>query len=395
MKSFFNPFSDKRHEYSDYEPYDLSELGRIAREAEKASGKIKDPDSKIRCLTLAIEEIGLIIDNSILVKRKMDQAGEFYDPVEIQNQIDLAISIRKRLELKIHELQLAELQPGITKQNESGNKADEEQDKALSKAVDSTPDKPNMTVKEVAEYINKSPSWIYQNAPLKAIPSTKIGGEYGFIKVHINAWLEAGCPKNWEPVKSATSNGKPAEVNSEKKQEKRPEYTFQVPRELFTNVFVEKGYLTEPNAIKTADRLGDPPKGKDCSPIEWKGSLKSLFTFILVLDLLQLLKSDPSNFRPQKSYPNEGDGIELAPLMRNFELEKYLDDGKITRYRVGVMDALNNIMENAKRNSGKEVPFKESLKSYYDGKINIAKKFEKGIDLNMLKIVSDTIHGNK
>jgi hypothetical protein len=57
---------------------------------------------------VAIKKIDRIINNSISLNQKMEQDGEFYDPVEFWNQVDQVKNAKKGLELEIQELRLAE-----------------------------------------------------------------------------------------------------------------------------------------------------------------------------------------------------------------------------------------------------------------------------------------------
>jgi excisionase family DNA binding protein len=176
---------DPRLDFSGYEPYELSEIGPIAKRAERASNKLKTPDAKIRHLALAIEKISLIIDNSLLVNQRVEQEGEFYDPVDFWNQVDQAKSIRNRLGMQIKELELAK--------EESGNPEVPIEPAAT---IVNTPipelkeSDEVMDIEGIVKYLKSSKSTIYHMASEGEIPSIKIGGRRMFVKRQIDKWLE-------------------------------------------------------------------------------------------------------------------------------------------------------------------------------------------------------------
>lgn len=47
-----------------------------------------------------------------------------------------------------------------------------------------------MSVDEVAEYLGKSPQWVYKNRDKRGIPHTPVGGSLRFKKSLVDAWLE-------------------------------------------------------------------------------------------------------------------------------------------------------------------------------------------------------------
>ncbi len=53
-----------------------------------------------------------------------------------------------------------------------------------------------LTVKEVAQYLDKSSSWVYEMIKKGTIPFTKIGGGYQFQKKRIDSWMKR---KSYEP----------------------------------------------------------------------------------------------------------------------------------------------------------------------------------------------------
>jgi excisionase family DNA binding protein len=188
------PDSDDYMDLSGYEPYELSEISRIARKAEKDSGKLKTLDVKISHLTLAVEKISLIINNSLLANQIVEQEGHSYDTVDFWNQVDQAKSTRSRLELQIKELQLAKAEEA-----ESGN-PEAPINGAVSVVETSTPDlnmaDEVMDVEGVAKYLKSSRSTIYHIASNREIPSVKMGGRRIFLKNQIDEWLQDRLKKN-------------------------------------------------------------------------------------------------------------------------------------------------------------------------------------------------------
>jgi hypothetical protein len=91
---------------SNFIPYDLSEIDIIAKKAEKICNKSKTTNTKIRHLMLALEKIDLRINNSILAYRDLEKEGEISDPEIFDGHLEQAKSIRKRLEIAVHEYQL-------------------------------------------------------------------------------------------------------------------------------------------------------------------------------------------------------------------------------------------------------------------------------------------------
>jgi excisionase family DNA binding protein len=250
-------------------------------------------------------------------------------------------------------------------------------------APSKTPEK-NMTLKEVAAYLKRGTRTIYKWAKSGEIPCHKpAGNNYIFIRSEIDEWIRAGKPKIQKPAISETAL------------ENQPEYFFKVQSELFTDIFVEHGYLTKPNGERMAARFKAPPKEKNVPKIEWEKGMKSLLTFILVLEQFELIKTDESNITPQSlTLDGKDDGVALDPLIsNNFIVKKGgQSPSTISRTRTKIMNTFNNIQGKIKMGS-KDMTFKELLKYYYQNKdiITIAKEFKDGVDWTILKIFYDNV----
>jgi excisionase family DNA binding protein len=247
----------------------------------------------------------------------------------------------------------------------------------------------NMTLKEVAKCLRKSTRTIYKWAESGEIPCYKpAGNTYLFIRSEIDTWKRSNKLKRQKPATP--------EINLENQATEKPTYIFKVPPELFTNVFVKHGYLTKPNAEKMADRFKAIPKGNDGSPIEWEKKLKSLLTFILVLEQFELIETDESNRKllPSLAINGKEDLIILAPfVLDNFIIKA---GGKsaasISRARINIINTLGDMREKAKTASKNDnITVKAAVKYFRTkkGAITVAKKFKNGIDWTMLKIVND------
>jgi excisionase family DNA binding protein len=360
--------------FEKYEPYDLSEIGSIFENARKKAD--------ISAFYIAQKRINLIIRNSDLVykilKKKRasnnsDDYGESLDnPDDYFDALDKAKNLKKQLEIEIAELQLE-----TTKQAQSGIDHHEKSSSiVLSKdsgsISETNKDNELLTTKELAKELKISESTIYHKSIEGKLDIPRIGRNYRIRRSEIGKLIETDKTKKQFCKEKCI-----------------PEYIFKVPRELITNVFVAHGYLTEPNAGKMVERFILSPS-KMVSPIQWEKDLKSLMTFILVVEKLQLIETEAKKFL--LVYGKEG--IELEPLMRNFIERTKWNTTAFSRHRETILNALNDLLNKVQPNKDMEKqPFKKILGLYYDNQkgISIAEKYAKGIDLEMLKIVYDAI----
>jgi excisionase family DNA binding protein len=169
-----------------YEPYDLDEIPRIIRQAEKTASKVKTLDIKIRHLTLALEKTDFIIKNSLLVYRELALRESIDDPKYFQDGLEQAQVIRKRLEIKLKELQLLRINKEEPKPDSPKTK-DNESPQPKPPVQEA---KPHMNVKELSDYTGLSTSTIGHKALKGVIPSVKIDGRRIYIKAEIDEWLK-------------------------------------------------------------------------------------------------------------------------------------------------------------------------------------------------------------
>jgi len=47
-----------------------------------------------------------------------------------------------------------------------------------------------MTLKEAADYLNVSQSWLYQKGSKVGVPRSKIGSTYRYFKSDLNLWMK-------------------------------------------------------------------------------------------------------------------------------------------------------------------------------------------------------------
>jgi excisionase family DNA binding protein len=345
-----------------FQPYDLTEIETIAKKVIKRTKNFTIED-KLSEYTIAFDKINKILVNDAKLYSQLNKVGMVdSNYFEILGE---ANNWKEQLEEKV-----AKFRVEVVKQAKLN----------IEKGLLPNTHK-NMTVEEVAQYLKRKNRTIYGWAEKGQIPCYKpSGNQWIFIQSEIDDWIKAGKPKT--------------KIASNKKTE-MPEYIFKVPPELFTNVFVNNGYLTEPNAIKMAERFNTLPKGKDDSKIEWEEKMKSLLTFILVLEYLDLLETDESNRKGPESLFGREKLVMLAPLMNNFDVKKGgVTETTVSRAKTGIMDALNNVeLHVRKLSSGKELSFKEMFKVFYanENRITLDNKLKKGIDWNMCKIVFDNL----
>ena len=48
-----------------------------------------------------------------------------------------------------------------------------------------------MTLKEAANYLNVSQSWLYQKGPKAGVPRSRIGSTYRYLKSDLIVWMKA------------------------------------------------------------------------------------------------------------------------------------------------------------------------------------------------------------
>jgi predicted DNA-binding transcriptional regulator AlpA len=175
-------------ELDEYKPYDLSDVFRITRKTEKELASIKNPETKIKHLQLALQKIERIINNSKLVFDKLNRERDILTPQDYWDALDQAENAKRGLEIKVEECQLemsdqsaevaVSIVPKITLEAPDPKTAPE-------------PTPPDlMSIEDLAPYIKKSTSWIYKNYPSLGIPFAMIGNSPRFLKKDVDEWIE-------------------------------------------------------------------------------------------------------------------------------------------------------------------------------------------------------------
>ena len=242
-------------ELKKFEPHDLSKAEEIYNEAIEAftlktKGK-KAQKTKIKYLTLALETIERIIKNSIAGFQFLEKEQAIsFDVAEFWTEVEQAENFRKQLEIMVRDLQPVKL-------------------------VDTD----NWTIEEVADYTGISESTLNHLPPEEAIPYVLVGTRKIYRKESVDRWM---AEREVYAKKLRVRKGK-------------SRFSFKIPLEPFTNVFVENGYLDADNAILMNDRFSENPKDTE-TKIKWEKSLRSLLTFIYLSDRLDYY-IDRSNFR--------------------------------------------------------------------------------------------------
>jgi hypothetical protein len=161
---------------SSFEPYDLEKIEEIINKADKEARK-KNLDQQIMLFSDTLNEIRLIMDNSKKVYNLLEKEGENFDPDNFWIYFDQANNSKKKLEVQIQKLQhkkeyKADVLPEL-------NIAESSKEKINVKTSIPEPQyfNENMTVKEVAAYINISTSYIYHfkdpiNIPYYRLPTS-------------------------------------------------------------------------------------------------------------------------------------------------------------------------------------------------------------------------------
>ena len=366
-----------KEQLKDLEPYELSEIKKIYNEAITSSRKVKERELVLKRLAVALEKIGLIINNAKAGYECLKNEGALdVDPVDFWNQVYQAENCRKQIDIKIWELQLVEpKESGITDEPEP------RKGPLIDKTSIAEPKvyREVMNVEEVAEYLGRKKSTIYHMVSDKRIPYVKHPGSstVRFLKSEIDEWLKTGKMPNREGSLPVVK--------------KQYRFSFKVPLKQFSNLFVERHYLTDKNANLFAARFQNGHLIDDyVDKIDWEKSLLSLMTFLLVSDKLGLIDMDDSDRRPSPAFGDEF--IPFEPFFSNFNIKKGGDSGtSITNKKGYVLDALEDIRLRTERLIHKESPpLEDILDAFFSHKHEIEPtldtKKKKGIDFTMLEI---------
>jgi excisionase family DNA binding protein len=353
--------------FKKYEPHDLKEIGAIIYKAEEQIAN-KNARDKIAHYRIVLEKINLIINNSTsLFQRLQMESYAIIDPVEYYDNLNQANSFKKKIEIKMAELQAdasTQAQLNVTSEN---SQVMLEKSNVLSNACGTTEsdksDKELMTIEEVASYLGKSKSTIYHWELEGKIPFSQVGRELRFDMEAIENRRKKGTLGKPENNKNSSHEIK----------KKKSHFTFQPPIDPYTNVFIQNGYLDNENAVLMNDRFSKAPKLGE-KLITWKGELKSLITFFYIADRLGFIdKSKSSNVREHNSssdeYEDEDERKEIQYLaLRNiFTISENSgsSEASYTRAWNGVSQDINYLRE--------QVAFKKGIKEE-DAKQKITRK---------------------
>ena len=403
-KEFNERQKDFEKELRQYEPYDLSELERIASKAIKASGKVKNHDIRIKHLKFAIEEIDLRINNTKSAYHHFEPRL-INEPEDFQEEIERAENIRKQIEIEIKKLELVEPEapeihaiPLLT-----------EVPLVKTSISESKSDKVLMNKKELAGFLGISSSTVYkwdddQGVKPTYIPTQNKKGEMKrYHKDDAEKWLEKRKTKH--------SSKQPIFIFTENIHEK------------FADIFAQKDYLDDFNATIMKTRFSEVSnKGK--KKILWNKSLLSLMTFVYLADRLDFIDKNKSETRlhnkiTKKEIKEKKDGIEKEVqyqvlLKDNFNVTiESFDKARFSPVWEEINEAICEIRKELvrrknpaeKRDTKEILTRKETIENYFGSKIYISNKIIKGstkskpfcecIDETILNIVKEIWIDNK
>ena len=297
-----------------YEPYDLSEITKIYHKAEEDSKQIKNRETILKFFTLVLDEIDSIIKNAKNCYDFLEEKGYLsIAPSDFWREVEQAETTRDNLKKKIGKLQFPEIEgfdvsykPEIKENPSPTVKTSISEQKSYPEI---------MTVNQVTEYLGFSLRKINGMVQKKEIPCQKIKRNNRFDKTEIDEWRKTGkMPERYNPQET-----------SEKKEGKTIHFTFIIDLKPLTNMLFDNGYLNKDNAILMNDRFSKESKHKS-KHIYWNKDLRSLITFIYLLDRLEYFEK--SNLRTtrehntsvieKKENTNEKKEIRYQVLLKNY-----------------------------------------------------------------------------
>ena len=394
--------------FRDYEPYDLSSVEGLYAEIKKTIEKDEDNNTKIKKIHVAIQRIDLIFEKNEKINNIFEVEGIPYDPHFHSKALYEANKFRDLLVMEIKKAEIDEAEKSafnVEQRNEVPFKKTHDETRGnneiVSTSISHEPElkdalpvaethisqqiitKKNLTAKEAAVYINRPIDSSYRMVRRRKIPSIKVDGTYLFPIVMLDAWIEAGMPSNF----SWGTN------HAEAKEKIKKKYYFEFNAsvlEQLANVFVKQGYLITENAKQFANRFQSCYL-IDCTPrFGWEKDMRSLLTFILVSDKLELVKMDRQDRQHNK---NSGSyDIPLEPFCRNFEVKKKgKSESSISRRKEGVLNTLLEVERRVRADIREKLTLKQTLNLYYSKKtsVNLKDEYKDGVDWTMLKIMHD------
>jgi excisionase family DNA binding protein len=378
-----------------YEPHDLSEIKKIIQKVKGQTAK-QGVDQKLNAFDIALRKIDLIIKNNEMMFPLLNNAGVINDPDDYFMAVDAANNLKEQFKIEIAELKLVSpstaspcTEPGMEdKSGKPSVKTSSQTDSPISEANDTN----HLSVKEVAEYLRCSPSKIYHMMPKGEIPYHLMGQTPRFIRSEIDEWVKSSKPKTQIPETT--------KADCDKNGKKKHHFTFKVPLEPFTNVFIEKGYLDNDNARLMNDRFSKSPTLSEEDVIKWEKDVISLITFLYLADRLDYIdKSMSTDVRTHNSSADEYNEDEQERKEIRFQVVveenfKITTGGSspssISRGWKGVHDGIHKLRSDiaSKKNIKEDgLTRRKAIQYYFDKKYNIS--ISGGIDKKMLDIVCD------
>jgi excisionase family DNA binding protein len=375
-----------------YEPHDLSEIKKIIQKVKEQTAK-QGVDQKLNAFDIALGKIDLIIKNNEMMFPLLNNAGVINDPDDYFMAVDAANNLKEQFKIEIAELKLARLstEPGMEdKSGKPSVKTSSQTDSPISEANDTN----HLSVKEVAEYLRCSPSKIYHMMPKGEIPYHLMGQTPRFIRSEIDEWVKSSKPKTQIPETT--------KADCDKGGKKKRHFTFNVPLEPFTNVFVEKGYLDNDNAKLMNDRFSKSPIRSEEDVIKWEKDVRSLITFLYLADRLDYIdKSMSTDVRKHNSSKDEDEDNDDEQERKEIKFQVVVTENfkttvggsspaSISRRWNGVDEGIRKLLSNIanKKNIKKNaITRREAIQYYFNKKDNIS--ISGGIDKQMLDIVCD------
>jgi len=380
-----------------YEPYDLKEIDIIIKKAEKKARNLRNLDKKFSYLSLELDRVNFIIENSEKVFKIREENGLNDFPEDYWDKLDQAKISRENFYLEIKELSLAKLnETDILLESNAEKNIKESDVKTSIQEPQSFSD--TMTLKEAAQHIRKSESFIYHNKDKYMIPYHKVGKNLIFKKQELDDWIITDKEKMGTVDKT---------IN-------KCNFIFiERPLEILANAFVKKGYIDNDNALLMKDCFSITPTliGKE---ICWKMDLKSLMTFIYLSDRLDFIdkdKTERSNFRIHDTSAKEekekedkklgNKEVKYSILLKNFIISKVYGTSKAeySREWKEINEAITTLREEIARKKDPKIDEadiienmtrKEAILFYFKNKEQKAFKKNNKIDREILDLFYET-----
>jgi excisionase family DNA binding protein len=264
-----------------------------------------------------------------------------------------------------------------------------------------------MTVKELAQYINKSESFIYHR--INKIPHHRIGESLVFIKSEIDEWI-----KNSRSTKEKNENTE----QSHKKAKILRHFIFKEQYlAILTDAFIQEGYIDKDNADLMRDRFSIKPK-EIIIKIIWRGNLKSLVSFAFLSDRLDFIDKENTigtNFRVHNTSAKEEKENEdeimknkevlYSKLLNNFSVsnEYGFSESELNREWTDINEAIIKLRQEILRNKigrnfiteefPEDMTRKKAIITYFKNKGQKSFKLDNRIDKKIFDLFYKTWQG--